>query len=68
MAKAERRSRSAMMTELIRRYARIAREQQIEDHPLVRSFSDEELDDFLKEDRKASPKSAAKYRKLLGLT
>lgn len=68
LAKSERRSRSAMVGELIRRYAQIAQIEGLDQHPLFRSFSSRQLDQFLKEDRKTATKERAAYRKLLGLS
>jgi hypothetical protein len=54
LTRTERRSRSAMVGELIRRYAQIAEAEGLERHPLFRSFSAAELAQFLREDRKTS--------------
>jgi hypothetical protein len=67
MARKERRSRSSMIAEVIRRYASLAKQREIEKDPIFRTFSDEEIEGWLREDRKISPGEAARYRKLLGL-
>ena len=68
LARSERRSRSAMVSELIRRYGRIVQAEGLTQHPLFRSFGSGQLAQFVKEDRKSSAKELSGYRKLLGLT
>lgn len=58
LAKSERRSRSAMLGEVIRRY--LAMEN-------TRSYTSRELERFLKEDKKVSAKEINAFRKKLGL-
>ncbi len=67
LARSERRSRSAMVSELIRRYAQMASIEGINQHPLFRSFSSEQLAEFLKEDGKTSASELSSFRKHLGL-
>jgi predicted transcriptional regulator len=64
LAKSERRSRSGMVGEIIRRYAGLLRMDAIADRPLVRTFSLARLDEFLKEDAKISDADLAAVRNL----
>jgi hypothetical protein len=68
LAKVERRSRSAMLREIIRRYTAFTAGQPIEQHPLFRDFAPSQLAQFLAEDRPTSSRHLAAYRKLLGLS
>lgn len=65
MAKAERRSRSAMLSEVIRRYMTVG--ENTRSSSLSRSFTARELDEFLEEDRKVSAKDIKAFRKRMGL-
>ena len=67
MARSERRSRSAMLGEVIRRYAGSGRRRRPEQHPFFRDFTHRELDGFLKEDAKVPPRTIRSARKRLGL-
>jgi predicted transcriptional regulator len=67
LAKAERRSRSAMMGEVIRRYEELMKVKGAKANPLVREYTDEELEAFLREDRKVSPQEVSEFRKIFGL-
>ena len=67
MARSERRSRSAMLGEVIRRYAKPGSGRRPERHPFFRDFTNQELDAFLKEDAKVSLKAIQHTRKRLGL-
>ena len=68
LAEEENRSRSAMLGEILRRYASIAESQHLREHPLFRKLSPQRLAAFLEEDRKTSADEVATYRRLLELT
>ena len=68
LARNERRSRSAMVSELIRRYLQFTQAGDLEEHPLFRPLSSRQLDEFLNEDRVIPPGELTAYRKLLGLS
>jgi hypothetical protein len=68
LAKAERRSRSAMVSELIRRHMLPSPPEELDRNPLFRSYTSSQLAGFLREDRKTSAQEIAEYRKLLGLS
>lgn len=67
LAKSERRSRSSMLGEVIRRYIQQISGADEENNPYFRSFTSRELNEFLKEDGKIPPRKIKEYRKKLGL-
>ena len=67
LAKTERRSRSSMLGEVIRRYVGEVAGETARKNPYFRSYSSRELNEFLKEDRKVPAKKLKTYRNKLGL-
>ncbi len=68
LAKEESRSRSAMLGEVLRRYASLSEGRSLRSHPLFRDFSSEQLSSFLDEDGRVPAEDVAALRRSFGLT
>lgn len=67
LAKSECRTRSEMLGEILRRYEVLTRLPLLEDNPMVRSFTDQELKEFIKEDTAVDKEVVRKGRVIFGL-
>lgn len=67
LARSGRRTRSAMLGEILRRYEVLTRLPSLEETPLVRNFTDEDLAGFIREDAQTDEELVCRSRRLFGL-